>query len=296
MRKIIDTTGGGLRKLKKDGDDFRLAALFKQVQLSTLPIVDFDVAIPLAMKDQGDTDFCFAFASTEVSEDQEGIELLPEYQAFKAKQISGDLKGWGCDLRSVCKSLVNPGSLPKEGNEKYIGLPREQVLDPATWPAELDKDANIHRKSTFFDATYGRYDLFDNLRVALWQHRKDKCTILTGSTWRQAWTDAADGVVPTMYPTLNGYGHAFKLYGQRIINSVPYIKAQLSNGTDIGDRGKFYFPREVINREFKDYGAFMFKDIDRATAEAMLNSGTIIDMTQKSIWSPITKFFSQFLP
>lgn len=291
--KIIDTTGGGLRKLPVDKRDFPLAGLYVQANIGDVP-GNFVVSDPLFWKDQGDTDFCSAFATTEVSEDQEAVELLPEYQFFKTKVLMGDLASWGADLRTAVKSLVSFGSLPKIGHEQYSGMPREQVVDPKTWPAELDIIAKEYAKSTFFDATTGRYDLFDNLRTHLWQHRTEKCTIATGAMWRSAWTESLGGVIPkTQFAGESG--HAFKLYGSMIINGEPYIIAQLSNGADIGDRGKFYFPREVVNRDLSGYGAYMVKDIDRATAEKYLQTGTMIG-AKTGFWASFIKFFSLFKP
>lgn len=292
--KIIDTSGGGLKKLPEDKRDFSLAGLYIQCNLNEVP-GNFIVKEPLVWKDQKETDFCSAYAVTEVSEDQEETELLEEYQFFKTKVImGGDMSAWGADLRAACKAPVSYGSLPKKGYEKYSGLARESVVDPRTWPQELDRIAVKHKKQTFFDATKGRYDLFDNLRTHLWQHRGEKCTIVTGAAWRSLWTNAEGGIIPKTQ-VAGEFGHAFKLYGSKIINGEPYLIAQLSNGQDIGDRGKFYFPRDVINREFKGYGAFMFKDLSRETAEAMLNSGTKIN-TKSSFWLFIINFFRLFKP
>lgn len=292
--KIIDISGGGLKKLPEDKRDFSLASLYIQCNINEV-LGNFIVADPLTWKDQKDTDFCSAFAVTEVSEDQEGEELLPEYQFFKTKVLmGGDMSAWGADLRASCKVPVSFGSLPKKGYEKYSGLSREVVLDPRIWLPAHDLIAAKYKKQTFFDATKGRYDLFDNLRTHLWQHRGEKCTIVTGAAWRSLWTNAPDGIIPKTQ-VVGEFGHAFKLYGSKIINGEPYLIAQLSNGQDIGDRGKFYFPRDVVNREFKDYGAFMFKDLSRETAEAMLNSGTKISTTS-SFWQFIINFFRLFKP
>lgn len=266
-RKIIYP---GLKPLVRDDRDFPFAGIFKQIDISEVPNADFLISEPLIMKDQAETDFCAAYAGTSVSEDQEGEELLPEYQFFKAKSLSGDFESWGVDLRSMAKSLVKFGSLPRSGHERYAGLPRHIVVDPKSWPLEFDYVAKFHSKETFFSATTGRYDIFDNMRTWLWQHREDKCSILTGALWRAAWTNAEDGVVPKT-ELAGDFGHAYKIYGQKIINGEPYLVAQLSNGQEIGDRGRFYMPREVINREAATYGGFMFNDMPRAVVEMRLN-------------------------
>lgn len=291
--KIIDTSGGGLKKLPTDRRDFPLAGLFAQISIGEVP-GNFVVSDPLFWKDQKDTDFCSAFAVTEASEDQEGEELLPEYQFFKTKMLMGDLETWGADLRMACKSAVKFGSLPRKGNERFVGMPRHQVVDPTTWPEELDAQAKRYAKETFFDASTGRYDLFDNIRTHLWQHRAEKRTIVVGAAWRSLWTYCEGGVIPKTR-VAGEFGHAFKFYGSKIIMGEPYLIAQLSNGADIGERGKFYFPREVVNREFKDYGAFMFKDIPRAEAERRLQKGEMIT-TEEGFWNAIINFFRLFKP
>ena len=44
--------------------------------------------------------------------------------------------------------------------------------------------------------------------------------------------------------------------------------AQLSNGTDIGDSGIFYFPREVINNDFK-WDGYCLVDMSREEVERL---------------------------
>ncbi len=268
----------GLHPLSEDVRDFSLAGVFDQIDVKEIPLENFVVAHPLAIKDQGATDYCSAFAVTETSEDQEEIELLPQYQFFKTKVLMNDFESWGANLRSACKSAAKFGSLPVKNHEHYLKLSRSQILDPVSWPEELDKEAKQYKKETFFKVD-GRYDTFDNIRCAMWQHRTEKRSIIVGAVWRDEWTAASDGIVPEG-EFEGGYGHAFKIFGQRIINGQPYLIAQLSNGTWIGDGGQFYFPRSVANREFTPYGQFMFKDISRETAEFYLSN----PVTTQSPW------------
>ena len=285
----------GLHPLPEDERDFSLAGMFKQIDIKEVPMADFIVAEPLVIKDQDETDFCSAYTVTEVSEDQEGKELLPEYQFYKTKLLMGD-KEWGADLRTAFKSAVRFGSLPVKGHEQFKGISRETVLNDDTWPEHLDQRAIKQRKETFFKVD-GRYDTFDNIRATLWQFRAEKRTVGVGALWRASWTYAEGGIIKDE-PSEGQFGHAFKIYGQKIINGQPYLVAQLSNGTDIGDGGKFYFPREVVNREFTRFGQFMFKDIERDIVEMHQDLGIQIGdslaiNTFKKLCALILHFFKR---
>ena len=115
-------------------------------------------------------------------------------------------------------------------------------------------------------------DIFDKIRSTLWKNRHEKRSIVTGCTWRPGWIGAKDGIIPKDYPD-RGFGHAFKIFGQKKINGEIYLMAQLSNGKGVGDQGIFYFSREVVNREFR-YGTFMFKDMDPKEARYHQDNGT----------------------
>lgn len=108
-------------------------------------------------------------------------------------------------------------------------------------------------------------DTFDKIRATLWQNRGEERSVLAGCTWRQEWTRAPGGLIPRSYGN-GGFGHAFKIFGWKKIDGETYLVAQLSNGSEIGDGGIFYFPRSVVNKEFT-YGLFTFKDMPREEAE-----------------------------
>lgn len=287
----------GLLPLKRDDRDFNLAGVFGSIKIEGVPNEDFSVCnIPPLIKDQGESDLCTAYATTSASEDQEGIVLSPEFQFYATKVLlGGNKEEWGADLRDACKSLVKIGSIPSLLYKNVIGQSRDFILDSKNWDSKVLEYASLHKKRTYF-SVQGNYDTFDNIRCALWQHKDDNTSIVTGALWRNAWTYAPNGIIPSTYET-DGFGHAFKLFGQKIINGEPYLIAQLSNGENIGDKGFFYFPRDVVNKEIGGYGLFMFKDISREEAERYLNSTytkqtpfymviitNIIDIIKKFIW------------
>lgn len=261
-------TNDGLRELPDDTRDFSLGGVFGFTKIEDVPVTDFVVATPLVIKDQGDTDLCSSYTVTAVSEDQENIELLPEYQFYSTKRISGDFSAWGANLRDACKSATEYGSLPVSSFPHMKGQSRDYILKKENWDPAADMIAKMYRKSTFFAVT-GQYDLFDNIRCALWQHKEKKNTIVTGALWKNGWIPAVRGIIPNIGG--DGFGHAFKIFGQKVIDGELFLVAQLSNGTQVGDNGLYYFSREVANRELSKYGVYMFKDITREEAEYYLS-------------------------
>lgn len=152
-----------------------------------------------------------------------------------------------------------------KGYERFRALPREEILKASTWPYGTALVAALYRKETFFKVDTP-YDTFDSIRAALWKHRADKSTVVTGALWRNEWLGAPGGVIPEKYGD-SGFGHAFKFFGQKVIDGKLYLVAQLSQGVGVGDVGIFYFSRAVTNREIGKYGMFMFKDLSRKDAE-----------------------------
>ena len=264
--KII---GGGLAELTADDRDFSHEQVFGSIRPDKLPEEDFMTAPILEIKDQGDSDLCTAYATTSASEDQEGVILDPNFTFFVTKvKIAKNPDAWGANLRDAMKSHVKYGGLEQEIAPLPRSAKREQILSLQIWDEDHMALAYEHRKNSFFNVIKDSpLDVFDTIRSALWMHRKNMRSVVTGAKWRPLWTDAEAGVI------LNGeYGnfgtpHAFVFKGQRTINGAPHLVAQLSNGEEIGEGGVFYFPREIVNQELGKYGAFMFVDMPREKAE-----------------------------
>lgn len=283
----------GIVKTPEDTRDFSLAGTFQQIKKEEVPLQDFETRKPL-IKDQKDSDFCSSYTVTSVSEDQELVELVPEFQFYVTKVlISKDPDSWGANLRDACLSAVKYGSLPRYVVDQGYRIPadRDLVLNKDTWLDDWFRTALAYKKASLFKVD-GRYDTFDNIRCALWQFRDEKRSLAVGAEWREEWTEAKGGIIPKEEFKKKGFGHAFKIYGQKMIHGEPYLKAQLSNSTDIGDDGVYYFPREVVNREFTDYGQFMFKDISRETVDVYKTQG--IKATD-NIFSRLFAFIRHFL-
>lgn len=140
---------GGLKTLPYDARDFSFGAIFGLPKLEELPDVYF--IPPLAIKDQGNSDMCAAFASISASEDQEGVELSPEYVFMKAKEMEGDYTTWGLSLRDVCKVLTKIGSIEmKDAPFSLATKDRDFLANFSNWPPELDGKAIKHKKASYF--------------------------------------------------------------------------------------------------------------------------------------------------
>lgn len=284
--------GYGLQPLTEDKRDFSHDVVFGSPKLAELPTGDFFVSHPLKIKDQGMTDFCAGYAAAAVSEDQEDVEINPEYTWQIAKAMIGEeaWKEWGMNLRDICKAAVATGFLDQEyypfENQE---VDRDFLANPANWPKDLAMLAADHRKNSFF-AVDGPYDTFDNFRAVMYANRTGRRSILTGVKWRQSWEATPGGVIPKSYEE-EGTGHALKIFGQMDIHGELHLVAQLSNGEEIGDKGLFYFPREVINKEFV-FGAFTFKDMPKDYAQYHNENGIRIT---DNVFLKFIKVFKKFL-
>lgn len=284
-----ETLKSGLKDLPMDDRDFSRTAVFGAISPLALPKGDFLVSMTIDVKDQGESDMCTAFATTAASEDQEAVILDPYFAFYATKVLElKDPDSWGADLRSACKAHVDHGCLEEEyAPFNASGISRDMVLDPKVWTEDHMALAYEHRKNSFFNVLKGSpLDTFDTIRGALWQNRNKMASVVTGARWRGEWTDAAGGVIEDKEYGEGGTPHAFVLKGQKIIDGTPRLVAQLSNGTEIGDKGIFYFPRSVVNKEFT-FGCFSFEDMPRTVAENHLYYGTTVADSALTRWAKI---------
>lgn len=284
--------GGGLLPLPVDSRDLNFGSIFSLPKLSVLP-EQYTVNEPLKIKDQKETDLCTAYATTAVSEDQENVELSVEYQFMLTKLISEKPEEWGANLRDAGMAMVRFGAIPQVLSPLDIHKAgRQAVVDPNNYSHISDSVAKDYRKESFMNIS-GPYDLFDNIRATLWKLRKEKRTVVKGILWRSSWTEARGGVIPHLDYPIQGYGHAFKIFGWTTINGMEYLIAQLSNGVDIGDRGIFYMPRGIIN-ESKPYGAITFKDMPVEVARSTQASPYFFDdLYITKIWKRLVYLYNQ---
>lgn len=279
----------GLKTLPKDERDFSSSRVFGSAKLPTLPPSLF-VGTPFSVKDQGDSDFCTAYASTAANENHEVVELSPEYLFAQAKKLEGGYTSWGCDLRTVCKAWTKVGCIPQSIAPLSLKTHhRNECANWENWPHELDWKAAEHRQKSYV-AISGPYDTFDNIRVSLMQHKDEQSPVLTGALWRQSWTEAPGGVIPKHYET-QGFGHAFLIRGWMEIMGETMLWLQLSNGDAIGDKGFYYMPRSVANQELV-FGNFQFVDMPKEKAATLNAWGTPSLGWLASLWLGIKTFFT----
>lgn len=278
MKTKINLHSTGLQPLPHDKRDFSLHRTFGSVD--SVPNYDFVIGEAKEIKQQFESDFCAAFSVTAASEYQEDTILSPEFQFALIKSLTGNPEEWGSDLRTACKSVVKFGSLPKYAAPYSLqNKDRDFLAHLENW-IEPPGDQKLllsgnYRKNSFFTVD-GQKDTFDNFRRALWQNIAQKRAIITGCLWDSTWfgnkviSKSGDGAKT---------GHAFIVIGQKFIDGEPHLIAQLSSGKEVGDRGYFYFKRNVVNECFT-FGAFMFKDLDPIHA-AFLNK---FKLSVKALW------------
>lgn len=248
-----------LKPTPKDNRDYSHRRTFGAPAVADLPD-EFRVAEPIRIKNQFSTDFCSAFATTAVCEDEDRIEYSPEWLFQKEKELSGDWQSYGADIRTACKAATK-GLLPQGCTDVTLdGHTRDFCANPANWPVILEMQATPHARSSYFKVD-GYRDMFDNIRQTMWSQKDMKHSVLVGSIWYNEWY-SPDGIIPKSYSQAFG-GHAFKIFGWKQINGEPYLICQNSWGINYGDKGLFYFPRSVVNKEFSYGGAYCFVTTDQ---------------------------------
>jgi len=265
----------GLRPLKKDKRDFQLGALFFLPRLDELP-ESFELTTQFPIKNQGQTDYCSAYASCGMSEIQEKVELYPEYSFALSKEVSGDPDAWGQDLRSAMKSHTKYGAIAqKHAPEAQNGDLRRFSSYPITWLTY----AKNHQKQSYFKIT-GQHDSFDNIKASIFKHKSAVCI---GVIW--GWS-IGDYILNTV--VAEGFGHAMYVTGWDedgliVVNSY---------GERAGKNGKHRMTRNVINAFVPRFGAMMMIDIP---PEAVLESMDMLQWTNagffKRIWILIKRLW-----
>lgn len=254
---------GGLQKTPKDKRDISVGAVLRFPTLEELPKNGIGILKPLKIKDQGDDDTCAARSSDAVSEDQEGTLLCDYFTFALAKFIDGDPESWGTNLRSVAKAHTKYGALAQEDCQQCQNNSHELSRD-RDWNTWESKEHLLELAKKYKKASYlkidGPYDVFDNIRATLYLMRTERRSSFTGALWKYVWTTAPNGFIPKFDLNKGEFGHSFKIFDWKEVEGELYLTAQLSNGTDTGDKGIFYFPRNVVNKEFT-YGSYTFSDI-----------------------------------
>lgn len=285
LNKAHLLNGGGLLELPDDDRDFDLGAVFgfDEEMLGGLP-KEFIVPI-LYYHDQRGSDMCTGFSTAQSSEDQEGLPLHPEFQFMIGKLTAWGWKNhrqaiarWGNNMRDAVKGAVKYGSVPlKDYPEFVLGKrSRDFLTNWNNWPKEVWDEAKKYKKDSYFKVKPGKgLDMFDSLRLAIWNNKELKRTIVVGAKWRGTWNNPSGGVIPKSYSS-RGTGHMFEIIGFKEIDGKDYLVIYFNYGKRKGDEGKLYFSRNVANREFY-YGAYSFIDMPLSVAKVLNQySGKVI--------------------
>lgn len=244
----------------------------KSGQIITIP------AREMKILNQLDLDFCTAFATAELQKDIYGNDIDPLYQMSKIKQIRGEFTQYGANLRDAAQSVVKYGSLLLSsapysyGSGKPTDKTRDFLANWANWPTTLDSLASKQKDLGYFTVD-GQYDAFDNIRSCLWLHRLERRGVSFGLFWHNEWTEAQNGIIPSIMPTTNyGGGHDMAIIGQKTINGTLYLVFQQSWGPTAGDNGLYYFPRTIVDQSFAiGYGAYNFSKIQKSSNLGVMN-------------------------
>lgn len=263
----------GLKELPKDDRDFKIGAIVDLPPLSELPDT-FVIGLPV-VKNQKDSDFCAAFASCALSELQEEVELCPEWVFAKAKELDGDVEGFGTDLRTICKVHCKWGA-PEVIDCPY-SLKTGQSVDflrrIENYPKELETKAGTHKKGSYFSVEAVDSDAFDTIRRTIWKFRNEKCGVVFGVLWSWALSQV------DMFEPGQGGGHALAQIGWTTFSpseeggALPFMYIQNSYGPEAGLQGRHYFSREVINAFALKFGVFLFHDMPSETAKHYMDNG-----------------------
>lgn len=244
-----------LHPLPKDERDIKLGLVVRLPELSELP--DNFEHDPLDIKDQINSDFCVGFSTCGASQLQEDDILVPEYQFALIKELmGGDVDSFGADLRVGMKSHQKIGALSEKYRPQGYTLTEkgsEFLRRIENWAPELKEKAIEHKKKAYVDVT-GQYDYFDDIRAAIWLFKEEKRVPVFGVRWSWSLQN------PYLEKPNDGEGHAVYACGWRTINGKQYLVIPNSYGTQVGDNGKFYMSREVVNAFVSIFGAFMFID------------------------------------
>lgn len=246
--------GGGLIPPKKEDKKFSFGAILGYPPISELP--ESFLLEPLRILNQYSSDMCVAFSIVGAREHQEKKELSPEYLFKNIKKLQGDWRSWGADPKTGAKALME-GLIDKPENPFPLeNFDRDWIANWGNWTQNIDALADVKTENYFWiGETSG--NMFDNIRQAIWKFRDEKRAVVVGAIWKNEWTYAPLGKIPSKYNS-DGFGHAFLVVGW----TKDELILQLSNGTGIGDKGLFYMSKEVVNKE--TLFALMFKDIEES--------------------------------
>lgn len=281
---------GGLLPLKKDPRDDKFSKIaFAAPALPVFPQT-YRLEELFPVKNQTSSLSCTKQTTAAVSEYQDGVELSPAWGWAQVCKKVGNYIPAGAEPRVAMGITCELGELPQREILKRALYSFEQH-DPQTignwnnWP-DLRDAAEPYRKAAYIKVRKVG-DWFDSIRFALWDGREQKQAVMAFGTWLSNWNG---GWIPLEEAALVGY-HAYAFVGWTHKDGTPYLIAKNSYGSEWGDGGFQYFPREVINREFLKWGTglYVFRDL---TPEQIAEAKKETPMGK--LWRAVISLWYQF--
>lgn len=177
--------------------------------------MNFDVAEPLRIHNQAKPDECTSCALAAIAEDVLKLPVEPSY----IYNNSSDGQ-FGIIPEQAVKAVINRGVL-MEGVTTPV-YPFVGWKNPLPWVFRFDSIIRLMKKNNR--------------------------SIFCGLYWQPEWDTASDGIMTAETQDLKWFPHAVKIFGVTTINGIMYLKVQNSVGTDKGDLGIWYMPREVASK------------------------------------------------
>lgn len=262
----MNIKNSGLNPTPYDERDLTLGAITTLPKLSSLP--DDFILDGIKIKDQKRTDFCTQFMATGMSSLQENVDLSPEWAFAMTKNITGDVDGYGENLRTAMATHIKKGAVEAKNVPYSVETHDSDFLRRLeNYDSKLLLTAIQHMKQSYVKVT-GQYDAFSNIQATLWKYRNEKRGIAMGCIFGWNSNDKILDTIPK-----SGGGHAMWYAGWKTIEGIPYLVVVNSYGTRRGDRGYHYMSREVVNHFESMYGAYMFIDLSPEQVRYMIENG-----------------------
>lgn len=276
-----------LKKWVPSDKDFSHHKRFEQLYGATTPVFPTTLGRPRrAILDQEPLfpSECTDFQAAVRAGYKFNKDFSRKWHGAKESEIMNALIVNGADPRSDLKVPLAFGALPVEFEPATMQTDNAQFyLTWQNWPNLIDKNATPYFE-TAYNLVDGPYDHFDNIRFVLQQAYAEGQTVLVFSSWYSEWNQSRGiAVIPKSQPVAE---HASLFIDFMNADNEPALINHLSQGTDFGDQGFLYFPRETVNWlvESSNMGCYIFRNHPSQTAllQAIQDlEGEALDLAQR---------------
>jgi len=259
----------GLLPKEEDKRDFTVGMFFDLPNVSQL-YSDYELNVPSSWILSQVSDTCAGHASSLASSLQEGMRLDPKFTWVMAREMEGKQSNdFGISLRPMMAAHTKIGAL--ELKDSPFEETDERFRDITNWDvSELLKKSVYHKKGSYISLErINGMDWYDTIRASI---QKTNCYVVLGVKW--AYGTEAD--ISTWKD--GGTGHAITAIGWK--RNPERLIIVNSWGQNVGDKGKFYLSREIINKEVATYGAMIFVDETPEKLKEYITKGVKIDSYQ----------------